>query len=80
MKQFFAKGYSEGNAAEASFPEYVERPIAAADGSVNITFSQTAGRGFYDQIEDAIAAGDEEPIVDFSAIPAGWTVPEVKSM
>ena len=26
LKQMFAKGYAEGDAAEASFPEYVERP------------------------------------------------------
>jgi 4-hydroxyphenylpyruvate dioxygenase-like putative hemolysin len=76
LKQMFAKGYAEGDAAEATFPEYVERPVVADDGSVNITFSQMAGRGFYDQIEDAVEAGDEEPFFDFSAMPADWKVPE----
>lgn len=75
LKQVFAKGYSGGHPAEASFPEYVERPkVASADG-VAITFSQDAGRGFYDQIEDAVEAGDDQPFFDFSAMPANWTVP-----
>ena len=42
---------------------------------VHITFAEETGRGFYDQIEDAVAAGDEEPFFDFSKMPAGWQVP-----
>jgi hypothetical protein len=72
LKQMFAKGYAEGDAAEASFPEYVERPRAGAD-DVHITFSETAGRGFYEQIEDAIESGDEEPLIDFSRMPKNWS-------
>jgi hypothetical protein len=77
LKQMFAKGYSEGDAAEASFPEYVQRPQADQDErEVHITFSQQAGRGFYDQIEDAIESGDEEPFFDFSTMPKDWQPPE----
>jgi hypothetical protein len=75
LKQMFAKGYAGGHPAEACFPEYVERPQLNGDG-VAITFSEDAGRGFYDQIEDAIAANDDEPFFDFRAMPADWTVPE----
>ena len=74
LKQMFAKGYAVGHAGEASFPEYVERPRVGDDG-VAITFSQMAGRGFYDQIEDAIASHDTEPFFDFDAMPVDWQVP-----
>jgi hypothetical protein len=77
LKQMFAKGYAEGDAAEANFPEYVERPRQRQTPSgVQMTFSQQAGRGFYEQIEAAIEAGDTEPFFDFSTMPADWTVPE----
>jgi hypothetical protein len=71
LKQMFAKGYAEGDAAEASFPEYVERPREGAD-DVHITFSESAGRGFYEQIEDAIESHDEQPLIDFSRMPKNW--------
>ena len=74
LKQMFAKGYAEGNPAEASFPEYVERPHAGGK-EAHITFSEQAGRGFYEQIEDAIEAGDAEPFFDFSAMPDDWRPP-----
>jgi hypothetical protein len=77
LKQMFAKGYAEGDAAEATFPEYVERPREGADG-VHITFSETAGRGFYEQIEDAIESGDEEPLIDFSRMPENWSAPAAR--
>jgi hypothetical protein len=76
LKQMFARGYAEGDAAEASFPEYVQRPRAGSADDVNITFAEETGRGFYDQIEDAVAAGDEAPFFDFSKMPADWKVPE----
>jgi hypothetical protein len=76
LKQMFAKGYAAGDAAEASFPEYVERPRLGHDDDVAITFSTTAGKGFYDQIEDAVTSGDEEPFFDFGAMPVDWKVPE----
>jgi hypothetical protein len=74
LKQMFAKGYAEGDAAEASFPEYVERPLPE-DDDLHITFSEQAGRGFYDQIESAMAAGDEQPLIDFSRMPENWHAP-----
>jgi len=75
LKQMFARGYSEGDAAEASFPEYCERPSVDGDADVVITFAAETGKGFYDQIEDAVAAGDEAPFFTFDAMPAGWQVP-----
>jgi hypothetical protein len=75
LKQMFAKGYEEGDAAEASFPEYVERPTRDDSREAQITFSEQAGRGFYEQIENAIASGDEEPFIDFAAMPKDWEAP-----
>lgn len=81
LKQMFAKGYAEGDAAEANFPEYLERPRSNhTRGSVQMTFSEQAGRGFYDQIEDAIESGDEEPFFDFSTMPKNWTPPQPRSV
>jgi len=74
VKQMFAKGYAEGDPSVTVFPEYVERP-AAGDAAARITFSEQAGRGFYEQIEDAVAAGDEEPLIDFAAMPPDWQPP-----
>lgn len=77
LKQMFARGYVEGDAAEASFPEYVQRPsVGSSDDEVAITFAEETGKGFYDQIEDAVDAGDEAPFFDFSRMPTDWTVPE----
>ncbi|MGZ4724492.1 MAG: hypothetical protein ACXV8L_09805, partial [Ilumatobacteraceae bacterium] len=75
LKQMFARGYSEGDAAEATFPEYVQRPSLGDADEVHITFAEETGRGFYDQIEDAVAAGDEDPFFDFSKMPSDWVVP-----
>lgn len=74
LKQMFAKGYAGGDAAEASFPEYVERP-RGDDDAVNITFSEEAGRDFYEQIEQAIEHEDVEPLVDFARMPKDWKAP-----
>ncbi len=76
LKQMFARGYSEGDAAETNFPEYVQRPEPGDDESdVAITFAEETGKGFYDQIEDAVSAGDEAPFFDFAAMPQDWAVP-----
>ncbi len=77
LKQMFGKGYDEMDAGEACFPEYVERPRPgdAAKGTEAITFSQQAGKGFYQQVEDARTKGDMEKWIDFSKMPTGWTVP-----
>lgn len=77
LKQMFARGYAEGDASEASFPEYVQRPeVTESDEEVAITFAGETGKGFYDQIEAAMAAEDEAPFFDFAAMPADWGVPE----
>jgi len=81
LKQMFARGYAVGDAAEACFPEYVERPtLDASDTDVAITFAQETGRGFYDQIEDAVAAGDDAPFFDFGRMPSDWQVPEARPL
>ena len=77
LKQMFARGYSSGDAAENGFPEYCQRPsIGDSDEEVAITFAEETGKGFYDQIEDSLAAGDEAPFFDFTKMPADWQVPE----
>jgi len=77
LRQIFCKGYAQQDAAEMSFPEYVERPKRGQDFSdVKITFSQEAGKTFYQQIEDAREAGDQSTLIDFSKIPPGWEPPD----
>ncbi len=77
LKQMFARGYAEGDAAENSFPEYCQRPSAGDSAEeVAITFAEETGKGFYDQIEDAVADGDEAPFFDFGKMPADWDVPQ----
>ena len=76
LKQMFARGYEEGDAGEASFPEYCQRPDVNDTDEVAITFAEETGKGFYDQVEDAIEAGDEAPFFDFSRMPSDWAVPE----
>ncbi len=77
LKQLFARGYEEGDAGEASFPEYCQRPEPnATEAEVAITFAQETGKGFYDQVQDAIDDGDTAPFFDFACMPADWEVPE----
>lgn len=76
LKQMFARGYSTGAADETSFPEYVERPNADTADDVNITFAEETGKGFYDQVAEAVETGDDAPFFDFSKMPADWHVPE----
>lgn len=78
LKQVFARGYQEGSAAEESFPEYVQRPRSKGEtGSLAITFSQGAGKGFYAQIEQAVDEKDDIALIDFERVmPMGWPVPE----
>lgn len=76
LKQMFAKGYATGHAGEATFPEYCQRPDPSASArEVEITFSEHAGGEFYKQVQEAIERGDEEPLFDFSHMPANWQVP-----
>ncbi len=76
LKQMFARGYEEGSADEATFPEYVQRPGAETADDVHITFAQETGKGFYDQVQRAVEEGDTEPFFDFSKMPADWQVPD----
>ncbi len=76
LKQMFARGYEEGSAAEATFPEYVERPNAETGEDVSITFAEETGKGFYDQVQQAVEEGDTAPFFDFSRMPEDWEVPE----
>jgi len=76
LKQMFARGYEEGAADVSTFPEYVERPNAETADDVHITFAEETGKGFYDQVADAVEEGDLEPFFDFSRMPADWEVPE----
>lgn len=75
LKQMFARGYAGGDAAENGFPEYCERPSLTSSEETAITFAEETGKGFYDQIEDAVSSGDEVPFLDFSQMPDNWVVP-----
>ena len=63
-------------------PPRTTSPSTASDrgrrhaDEVAITFAKETGKGFYDQIEDAVEAHDEAPFFDFHSMPADWTVPE----
>jgi len=71
-KQVFGKGYdAEKDPAQACFPEYVQRP-ATKEEEAEITFSQRAGKGFYQQIEDASEKKDTETLLGFLSIPSDW--------
>jgi len=78
LKQVFCKGYDELDPAEASFPEYVERPKKKEDFSdAKITFSQAAGKTFYQQIEEARERNDRSKFIDFSKVmPNDWRPPQ----
>ena len=80
LKQMFVRGYEEGSADETSFPEYVQRPHAEVADDVSITFAQETGKGFYDQVADAVESGDEAPFFDFSRMPDDWQVPEPRPL
>ncbi|MEM9520152.1 MAG: hypothetical protein AAGA37_12580 [Actinomycetota bacterium] len=77
LKQLFARGYEEGDAGEASFPEYCQRPEPGDSAEeIAITFAEETGKGFYDQVQDAIDNGDTAPFFDFARMPGDWDVPE----
>jgi hypothetical protein len=80
LRQMFARGYVPGSAAETTFPEYVQRPDADTGADVNITFAEETGKGFYDQVANAVASGDEAPFFDFSTMPDDWQVPEAQPL
>ena len=77
LKQLFARGYEEGDAGEASFPEYCQRPERTDSAEeIAITFAEETGKGFYDQVQDAIDSGDTAPFFDFARMPEDWVVPD----
>lgn len=77
FKLMFARGYAASDADEACFPKYVQRPrLNSSESDVAITFAEETGKRFYDQIEDAVAAGDDAPFFDFDRMPSDWQVPE----
>ena len=73
VKQVFCKGYEAMDTGEMSFPEYIERPDNANSTEPRVTFSQRSGKDFYQQVEDAQMQGDQQPLVDFSLVPANWS-------
>lgn len=77
LKQLFCKGYSQLNPSETVFAEYVQRPRSAQE-ELEVTFSQKAGKGFYRQIEEAMAQGLQTTFTTFSEMPADWQPPAVE--
>jgi len=67
VKQVFTKGLAPGDPAAATFLEFVERPRCAS-GAMEVTFSRDVGKAFYDQIEEARAAGDGEAFVPLACM------------
>lgn len=77
LKQLFCKGYSQLTPAETAFAEYVQRPRSVRE-ELEVTFSQQAGKGFYRQIEEAMAEGKQLTFTTFSKMPADWQPPAVQ--
>ena len=74
LKQVFCRGYSQLSPAENQFAEYVQRPRSIQE-ELEVTFSQQAGKGFYQQIEEAMAQKNKTTFTDFSGVPANWQTP-----
>lgn len=74
LKQVFCRGYSQLSPAENQFAEYVQRPRSIQE-ELEVTFSQQAGKGFYQQIEEAMAQKNTTTFTDFSGVPANWQTP-----
>jgi hypothetical protein len=74
LKQVFCRGYSQLRPAENQFAEYVQRPRSIQE-ELEVTFSQKAGKGFYRQIEEAMAKETKTTFTDFSGMPSEWQVP-----
>jgi hypothetical protein len=74
LKQVFGRGYSQLSPAENQFAEYVQRPRSIQE-ELEVTFSQKAGKGFYRQIEEAMAQETKTTFTDFSKMPSEWQIP-----
>ncbi len=77
LKQVFCRGYSQLNPAENQFAEYVQRPKSIKE-ELEITFSQKAGKGFYRQIEEAMAQENRTTFTEFFAMPSNWQPPAIE--
>jgi hypothetical protein len=77
LKQLFCRGYSQLSPAETTFAEYVQRPKSVKE-ELEVTFSQKAGKGFYRQIEEAMAQGQQTMFTTFSEMPSHWQLPAVE--
>lgn len=73
LKQVFCRGYSQLSPAENQFAEYVQRPRSIQE-ELEVTFSQQAGKGFYRQIEEAMAEGNKTTFTNFSEMPSNWQI------
>ena len=74
LKQLFGKGYAEQDAAEMSFPEYIERPKGGKSGAeVKTDVPKNTGKNFYQRIEDARDSNDTSSLTNFSKMPSNWT-------
>lgn len=74
LKQVFCRGYSQLSPAQNQFAEYVQRPRSIQE-ELEVTFSQQAGKGFYRQIEEAMAQENKTRFTDFSGMPSEWQIP-----
>lgn len=74
LKQVFCRGYSQLSPAENQFAEYVQRPRSIQE-ELEVTFSQKAGKGFYRQIEEAMAQRNDTTFTNFSVMPSNWQTP-----
>lgn len=80
LKQLFCKGYSGTDPAQMPFPEYVERHQFSQSKELKITFSQEAGKGFYQQVENACKLDDTETLIDFVHMPSNWEPPVLAAL
>ena len=73
LKQVFSRGYSQLGTAESQYAEYVQRPRSINE-ELEVTFDQKIMKGFYRQIEDAMAQETKTTFTDFSGMPSEWQV------
>ncbi|HEY9662605.1 MAG TPA: hypothetical protein V6C65_29475, partial [Allocoleopsis sp.] len=80
VKQIFCRGYSALSPAESAFAEYVQRPRGLRE-ELEITFSKKAGKGFYKQIEEAMAQEEYPTFTNsFAGMPVDWHPPTPESI
>ncbi len=72
IKQVFGAGFDTQDPAEATFPEFMERPDMPKSIQESTTFSLMTGGGLHAQVEAARASGEKHTLVDFSRMPEDW--------